>query len=103
MGAVVGGIGPVAVRYAAQIRELLFSQAMKRMAAEEEAARAEASAERAARLEALRSRIAPAPIEEPVKVEAETAKKAEHAEPVKTVEPIEPGAVPPAQIFNEQA
>jgi hypothetical protein len=35
-----GAVGPVSVRYAAQIRELLFAQAMQRMAAEQEAARA---------------------------------------------------------------
>ena len=33
------GIGPVSVRYAAQIRELLYAQAVQRMAAEQEAAR----------------------------------------------------------------
>src|SRR5690606_13425433 len=102
------GIGPIAVRYAAQIRELLHSQTMKRMAAEEEAARAEAAAERAARIKALmvsrpdgpsvepRTRITPAPVEAPVKVEPQTAKKAEHADPVKTADPIGPAPVPPA-------
>jgi hypothetical protein len=35
-----GAIGPVSVRYAAQIRELLFAQALQRMAADQEAARA---------------------------------------------------------------
>ena len=39
-----GAIGPVSVRYAAQIRELLFAQAMQRMAADQEAARAESAA-----------------------------------------------------------
>ncbi|HOY76817.1 MAG TPA: hypothetical protein PLN33_03355 [Hyphomonadaceae bacterium] len=46
-----GAIGPVSVRYAAQIRELLYAQAMQRMAADQEAARANADAERAARHE----------------------------------------------------
>ena len=32
-------IGPVSVRYAAQIRELLYAQALQRMAADREAAR----------------------------------------------------------------
>lgn len=36
-----GAVGPVSVRYAAQIRELLFAQALRRMAAEQEAARAD--------------------------------------------------------------
>lgn len=39
-----GAIGPVSVRYAAQIRELLFAQAMQRMAADQEAARVESAA-----------------------------------------------------------
>lgn len=38
-----GAIGPVSVRYAAQIRELLFAQAMQRMAADQEAARVKAA------------------------------------------------------------
>lgn len=46
-----GAIGPVSVRYAAQIRELLYAQAVQRMAADQEAARANADAERAARAE----------------------------------------------------
>jgi hypothetical protein len=46
-----GAVGPVSVRYAAQIRELLYAQAMQRMAADQEAARANADAERAARTE----------------------------------------------------
>jgi hypothetical protein len=47
-----GAIGPVSVRYAAQIRELLHAQAMQRMAADQEAARARADADRAAPVEA---------------------------------------------------
>jgi hypothetical protein len=46
-----GAIGPVSVRYAAQIRELLFAQAMQRMAADQEAARAQSRAERATSVE----------------------------------------------------
>jgi hypothetical protein len=49
-----GAIGPVSVRYAAQIRELLHAQAMQRMAADHEAARARTEAERTARVEAAR-------------------------------------------------
>lgn len=48
-----GAIGPVSVRYAAQIRELLYAQAVQRMAADEEAARARSDAERTARIEAI--------------------------------------------------
>jgi len=48
----LGVIGPVSVRYAAQIRELLFAQAMQRMAADQEAARAQTQADRATRIEA---------------------------------------------------
>lgn len=47
-----GPIGPVSVRYAAQIRELLHAQAMQRIAADQEAARARAEAERTARTQA---------------------------------------------------
>ena len=46
-----GAIGPVSVRYAAQIRELLYAQAMQRMVADQEAARASEAAERVARAE----------------------------------------------------
>jgi hypothetical protein len=49
-----GAIGPVSVRYAAQIRELLHAQAMQRMAADHEAARVRTEAERTARVEAAR-------------------------------------------------
>ncbi len=45
-----GAIGPVSVRYAAQIRELLHAQALQRMAAAAEAARASAEVERSARV-----------------------------------------------------
>lgn len=66
-----GAIGPVSVRYAAQIRELLHAQAVQRMAADQEAARARAEADRTARMEAaakaeearasLHARIEPPP------------------------------------------
>ncbi|MEQ1784701.1 MAG: hypothetical protein ABMA14_25420 [Hyphomonadaceae bacterium] len=67
-----GAIGPVSVRYAAQIRELLYAQAVQRMAAEEEAARANADAERAARSEA----VAKAQAAEPLDVKVQTPEPA---------------------------
>lgn len=75
-------IGPVSVRYAAQIRELLFAQAMQRMAADQEAARASAEAERAARAE-------PAPKAkdvEPVNAKVDAPAPAQRAEAVKQPE-----------------
>ncbi|MDP3736194.1 MAG: hypothetical protein Q8R02_02325 [Hyphomonadaceae bacterium] len=111
MGAVLG-IGPVSVRYAAQIREMLYSQAVKKMVAEQEAARAEAAAERTARLEAIQARNEAFAPEEPVKVDAQTAAKAaeraELAEPVSQPEakesaPVKAAPVPAAQIFDEMA
>jgi hypothetical protein len=104
MGAVLsGGIEGVSARYAAQIRELLHVQAMKRLAAEQEAVRREIEAQEAARLEALRAHAAAvAEAKEPVKVDVEPA-AAELAEPIEMAEAAEPAPVPPAQIFNEQA
>ena len=105
MGAVLsGGIEGVSARYAAQIRELLHVQAMKRLAAEQEAVRRAIEAQEAARLEALRAHAAAAiaPVKEPVKVDVEP-EAAELAEPIRASEPSEPAPVPPAQIFNEQA
>jgi hypothetical protein len=104
MGAVLsGGIEGVSARYAAQIRELLHVQAMKRLAAEQEAVRREIQAQESARLEALRTRAdAIAPVKEPVKVDVEPA-AAELAEPIQMAEADEPAPVPPAQIFDEQA
>lgn len=61
-------IGPVSVRYAAQIRELLQAQAVQRMAADHEAERAAAEAERAARVEAAAKASDSRPLD--VKVEA---------------------------------
>lgn len=112
MSAVLGGIGPVSVRYAAQIREMLYTQAVKQMVAQQEAARAEAAAERAARLEAIQARNEAFAVEEPVKVDPQTAAKAaertEHAEPAKQAEakesaPVQSGPIAPAQIFDEVA
>ena len=94
MSAALSGIGPVSVRYAAQIRELLYAQAVKRMAADAEAARAEAEAERAARLEAIAKSHQP---EEPVKVDVKI-EPAKLAESVKQPEAKEPAPAPPAQV-----
>lgn len=76
-----GAIGPVSARYAAQIRELLYAQAMQRMAADQEAARARADSDRLAQAEAaakaeearqpLRARVEglePSPYAAPIKL-----------------------------------
>jgi len=96
-----GGVEGVSARYAAQIRELLYAQAIRRMAADEEAARAEAAAaERSARIEKLTTPR----VEEPVKVEIESAPAAELADPVRQPAGQEaPPAAPLAQIIDVQA
>ena len=58
-----GAIGPVSVRYAAQIRQLLFAQAIQRIAADQEAARAQSNADRAARVEPAPKSEEPKPVE----------------------------------------
>lgn len=88
-------IGPISVRYAAQIRELLYAQAMQRMAADQEAARASAHAEREARAEAERQ-PAPQPIN--VKVEAPQPAKAPEAKPE-----TPPATTAPAQLVDIHA
>jgi hypothetical protein len=98
-GCIVG----VSARYAAQIRELLYSQTMKRMAAEQEAARAEAAAaSRAARAEAYAKLHEPKePVKIDVKVETPTA---ELAEPVRMPAAQEaPPVEPHAQFVDELA
>jgi hypothetical protein len=61
------GIGPVSVRYAAQIRELLYTQAVQKAAAEQEAVRQADAAEKAARFQ-------PAVDETPaLKIDADTS------------------------------
>ena len=104
MGAVLsGGIEGVSARYAAQIRELLHVQAMKRLAAEQEAARRAIEAQKAAHLEALRARAAAiAAAKESVKVDVKPA-TTELADPIQMADAVEPAQVSPAQIFNEQA
>ena len=61
MSAGLSGVGPISVRYAVQIRELLQSQSIKRMAAEQESARADeasrTAAARRAAVDALRSSL----------------------------------------------
>jgi hypothetical protein len=91
MSAVLGGVGPVSVRYAAQIKQLLFSQAEQRLVAEQKAARAPPEIDKAAR------------VEEPVKTDAETkaAKTAPPAAPVSVEPPAE--TPPPATFVNIQA
>ncbi len=69
-----GAIGPVSVRYAAQIRELLFAQAMQRMAADQEAARLKADSDRAAASEAAaRTEEARQPLRQKVEAPEQTA------------------------------
>jgi hypothetical protein len=75
-----GAIGPVSVRYAAQIRELLFAQAMQRMAAEQEAARASAQAERA------EAAAPPVKEAEPIEAKVKTPEPAPLPEPIKAPE-----------------
>ena len=98
-----GGIVGVSARYAAQIRELIYSQTMKRMAAEEEAARAEeAAAARAAREERFTKLREP---KEPVKIDVKVeTPAAELAEPVHLAAAKDaPPAEPLAQFVDVQA
>jgi hypothetical protein len=76
-----GAIGPVSVRYAAQIRELLYAQAMQRMAADREAARVAANAEREARAEAAKAKDV-----EPINAKVETPRRVDLPGPVRTPE-----------------
>jgi hypothetical protein len=96
--ALTGAIGPVSVRYAAQIRELLFAQAIQRMAADQEAARAQSQAERAARVE-------PASKPEPGLQAVHT--RTTSPEPVSASEPVAETAPetkkPTAQLVDIQA
>lgn len=91
-----GAIGPVSVRYAAQIRELLHAQALQRMAAAEEAARASAEAERNSRVESA---------EKTEDVDAAKAKPEAQPAPVAS-EPFrtdKPEPAPPGQLVDIQA
>ena len=91
-------IGPVSVRYAAQIRELLQAQAVQRMVADQEAERAAAEAERAARVEA-----AARPSEtKPLHVKVEVPEPKPLPAPVKL--PEAPAETPaPGQLVDIQA
>lgn len=101
-----GAIGPVSARYAAQIRELLYAQAVQRMAAEEEAARTRAEADRQAAVESaakaeelrqpLRGKVeAPEP--------APVAAPARHPEAAAGANTAPPAATVPAQLVDIQA
>ena len=98
-----GAIGPVSVRYAAQIRELLYAQAVQRMAADQEAARANAEAERAARAE-------PKAKDPELNAKVEALQSTQRTEavkpPVETPPPVADKAKPdttPGQYVNIQA
>ena len=93
-----GAIGPVSVRYAAQIRELLQVQAVQRMAADQEAARASAEAERTASVEAS----AKAAKDEPLHTRVEAPNPAPRPEPVKPAE-VKPEAPAATHLVDIQA
>lgn len=95
MNAGIGGIGPVSVRYAAQIRELLFTQAIQRLAADEEAARAADDVKKTSRADARED------AREPVKVDIDTPLPEPRA-PASTAAHAPPSAAP-AQIVDIQA
>lgn len=89
-----GMIGPVSARYAAQIRELLQVQAVQRMAADQEAARADA--DRKARAEAAAKSQPSDPLR--VKVERPVV-----AAPEQPAEPAAEAPAPSGQIVDIQA
>lgn len=93
-----GAIGPVSVRYAAQIRELLYAQAVQRMAADEEAARNRSDAERTAHAEVAVNAKATEPLD--VKVQAPELSK-----PAPAQQPDVPADKPatPGQLVDIQA
>lgn len=93
--AATGAIGPISVRYAAQIRELLQAQAVQRMAADQQAARAAAQAERNARADAA-SKTKEA---EPPKVES--SEPAVRPELTKAAEP-KPEPAPAGHLVDIQ-
>ena len=90
-----GAVGPVSVRYAAQIRDLLYAKAVQRMVADEQAARAQSEAERAARVE---------PVEKPTEP---LDVKVDKSEPVAYVAarqaPADKPAVTTGQLVDIQA
>ncbi|MFT3725338.1 MAG: hypothetical protein QM773_17350 [Hyphomonadaceae bacterium] len=92
-----GAVGPVSVRYAAQIRELLFAQAMQRMAAEQEAARAADAAQRAANAEAAKMKEP-----EPIDAKVEAPKQVGLPAPIKAPE-AKPETATTGQLVDIQA
>ena len=89
------GIGPVSVRYAAQIQELLYSQAVHRAAAEQEALRQQDAAMKAARFQP--------PIDEKLTAKIEVEPKVTPPETVAAGAHDAAGSKPaPAQILNVQ-
>jgi hypothetical protein len=102
------GIEGVSARYAAQIQELLYVQTIRRMVADQEAARAQARADEAHRREDERAQVAES---EAVKVDVDAkaaAASASEDKPVKQpdakeAKPAAPAPVLPAQIFDVKA
>ncbi len=96
-----GAIGPVSVRYAAQIRELLYAQAVQRMVADEEAARARSDAERTARIEAATKTQEAKPLDVKVQTPEPAIYKPTPAAPAET--PADKPAVITGQLVDIQA
>lgn len=94
-----GAIGPVSVRYAAQIRELLHVQAVQRMAADQEAARVTAEADRVASAEASAKAAKDA---EPLRAKVEAPEPTPLPEPVKAPE-AKPETPAPTHLVDIQA
>lgn len=82
----IGAIGPVSARYAAQIRELLYAQAVQRMAADQEAARAKSESDRAAREQATAKADH---IRQPLAAKIDTPEAIQLVAPTKLPEPAE--------------
>ena len=95
-----GAVGPVSVRYAAQIRDLLYARAVQRMVTDEEAARARTDAERAARLEAT----AKPETAEPLDLKVQTLEPTYKPVPAKQADaPADKPSVTTGQLFDIQA
>lgn len=91
-----GAIGPVSVRYAAQIRELLYAQAVQRMVADQQAARAQSEADRTARIEA----VAKTRESEPLDVKVQPT---DNPTPVKQPDPATDKPATAGQLVDIQA
>jgi len=96
-----GAIGPVSVRYAAQIRELLYAKAVQRMVADDEAARARSDAERTARIEAATKTQETEPLEVKVQTPEPATYKPTPTAPAET--PADNPAVIAGQLVDIQA